>query len=41
MTWKGIAPVIHLVDKTYAKGISVGQEALEELEQFWKVLRHH
>ena len=36
MTWKGMSPVVHLVDKTYAKGISVCQEALEELEQCWK-----
>ena len=36
MQWKGSAPVIHLVEKVYEKGISVGQEVLEELQQFWK-----
>ena len=36
MQWKGSAPVIHLVEKVYEKGISVGQEVLEELKQFWK-----
>ncbi|HSX81540.1 MAG TPA: transposase [Candidatus Saccharimonadia bacterium] len=36
MQWKGSAPVIHLVEKVYEKGISVGQEVLEELTQFWK-----
>ena len=36
MMWKGHAPVIHLIDKVYEKGISVCQEVLEELEQFWK-----
>ena len=34
--WKGSAPVIHLVEKVYEKGIRVGQEVLEELQQCWK-----
>jgi hypothetical protein len=36
MEWKDHAPVIHLVEGMYAKGISVCQEVLEELKQFWK-----
>lgn len=36
MTWKGVSPVIHLVDKVYEKGVSVCQAVLEELEQFWE-----
>ncbi len=36
MQWKGDAPVIHLVEKVYEKGIRVGQEVLEALQQFWK-----
>jgi hypothetical protein len=36
MTWKGLSPVIHLVDKVYEKGVSVCQAVLEELEQFWR-----
>ena len=36
MPWKGSAPVMHLVEKVDEKGISVGQEVLEELQQFWK-----
>jgi hypothetical protein len=36
MTWKGLSPVIHLVDKVYEKGVSVCQAVLEELEQFWE-----
>jgi hypothetical protein len=36
MQWKGSAPVMHLVEKVYEKGRRVGQEVLEELQQFWK-----
>lgn len=36
MTWKGLSPVIHLVDTVYEKGVSVCQAVLEELEQFWE-----
>jgi len=36
MHWQGYAPVIHLVEKVYEKGIRVGQEVLEELTQCWK-----
>jgi hypothetical protein len=36
MTWKGLSPIVHLVENVYEKGISVCQEVLEELEQCWK-----
>jgi hypothetical protein len=35
MQWKGQAPVIHLVESVYEKGIGVSQGVLEELKQFW------
>ena len=35
MKWKGQAPVIHLVEGVYEKGIGVSQGVLEELKQFW------
>lgn len=35
MKWKGRAPVIHLVESVYEKGIRVSQEVLAELKQFW------
>lgn len=36
MKWKGQAPIVHLVEGVYEKGIRVGQKVLEELNQFWK-----
>ncbi len=36
MKWKGHAPVIHLVEGVYEKGIKVGQKVLDELKQFWQ-----
>ena len=35
MTWKGIKPIVKLVDKTYEKGIIPSQEELELSKKFW------
>ncbi len=36
MKWKGHAPVVHLVERVYEKGIRVCQKVLEELKEFWQ-----
>lgn len=36
MKWKGHAPVIHLVEGVYEKGVKVIQAVLDELKQFWR-----
>jgi len=36
MKWKGHAPVVHLVEREYEKGIKVCQAVLKELKEFWK-----
>jgi len=36
MKWKGHAPVVHLVEREYEKGIKVCQTVLKELKEFWK-----
>lgn len=35
MTWKGITPAVHLVTKTYRKGVKVFGEELEQLKKHW------
>lgn len=35
MSWKGIAPIVHLLTTTYPKGIKVPQSELEEYLLFW------
>ena len=35
MTWKGITPAVHLVTKTYCKGVKVFGEELEQLKKHW------
>jgi hypothetical protein len=32
MTWKGIKPAVHLVDKVYHKGVSVAKKAFKKIE---------
>ena len=34
MTWKGINPMVHFLDKVYEKGIKVDSEDFKELEHF-------
>lgn len=36
MTWKGIAPIVHMVEATYEKGIKVLAETLEQYLPFWQ-----
>jgi hypothetical protein len=36
MTWKGIAPLVHFVDKVYEKGVVVSSEELEAFRPFWQ-----
>ena len=33
MTWKGMKPVVHLVEKVYHKGVKVSKEVMKPLEQ--------
>lgn len=35
MTWKGIAPVVELIEKTYVKGIKISREQLEPFLSYW------
>ena len=35
MTWKGIAPIVQLIETTYIKGIKVEPEELEPLLSYW------
>jgi len=32
MTWKGIHPVVHLVEKVYQKGIKASKDVVKQLE---------
>ncbi len=32
MTWRGVQPVVHLVEKVYKKGVSLTKEAMEQYE---------
>jgi hypothetical protein len=36
MTWKGIPPIVHWVEKTYPKGIKVMAEELERYKSCWQ-----
>jgi hypothetical protein len=36
MKWKCHAPVVHLVEREYEKGIKVCQAVLKELKEFWQ-----
>ena len=36
MAWKGIAPVVHLVNGTYEKGIKVSDKTLKRCHPFWQ-----
>jgi len=36
MTWKGIAPIVQLVETTYETGIKVQPEALKQYQLFWQ-----
>ncbi len=35
MTWKGVKPIVKLVEKTYEKGIVPSQEELELSQEYW------
>jgi hypothetical protein len=36
MTWKGIAPIVHLVTTTYQTGVKVLSDELEQYTPFWQ-----
>ncbi len=36
MTWRGIAPMVHLVNTTYQTGIKVLSDELEQYKPFWQ-----
>jgi hypothetical protein len=36
MTWKGIAPIVHMVEASYEKGIKVLPETLAQYLPFWQ-----
>jgi hypothetical protein len=36
MTWQGIAPIVHLVETTYEKGIRVLPDELKYYQSFWQ-----
>lgn len=36
MTWKGIAPIVQLVETTYERGIKVRPEELKQYQPFWQ-----
>ncbi|MEM7649927.1 MAG: ISAzo13 family transposase, partial [Cyanobacteria bacterium P01_A01_bin.70] len=36
MTWKGISPVVRLIEGTYPKHISVPKDELDKYEQHWQ-----
>jgi len=36
MTWKGIAPIVHRVETTYATGVKVLPEELKQYQPFWQ-----
>jgi hypothetical protein len=33
MTWKGVSPVVHLLDKTYEKGVTIAKKAFKKIEE--------
>jgi hypothetical protein len=33
MTWKGLRPVVHLLEATYEKGVRVGKKAFQTIAQ--------
>ncbi|MFZ4665840.1 MAG: ISAzo13-like element transposase-related protein, partial [Prochlorotrichaceae cyanobacterium] len=35
MTWKGLKPIIHLVNTTYERGIKVLPDELDPYKSFW------
>ena len=35
MTWKGLKPIVHLLETTYEKGIKVPSQELEQYLPFW------
>ena len=35
MTWKGVKPIVKLVEKTYEKAIVPSQEELELSQEYW------
>ncbi|MEG3987023.1 hypothetical protein QUA13_07660 [Microcoleus sp. S28C3] len=35
MTWKGLKPIVHLLETTYEKGINVLSQELEQYLRFW------
>ncbi len=36
MTWKGINPIVHLVENTYDKGVKVLSDELKQYQPFWQ-----
>ncbi len=36
MTWKGITPIVHLVETTYEKGITVLSQELKQYQPQWQ-----
>jgi hypothetical protein len=40
MTWKGIAPTVHLLDKLYKKGVSLTKKAFQAVEERLKRDKH-
>ena len=36
MTWKGIKPIVHLVENTYEKGVKVLSDELKHYQPFWQ-----
>ena len=36
MTWKGLSPIIHLIERTYLKGVTVSLEDLQPVQSFWQ-----
>lgn len=36
MAWKGISPIIHLMEQTYLKGVTVSLKDLEPVQSFWQ-----
>ena len=36
MTWKGINPIVHLVENTYEKGVKVLSDELKQYQPFWQ-----
>ncbi len=36
MTWKGLSPLVRLVERTYEKGVIASAQELESLQPFWQ-----